>query len=270
MFDVFTLQDIGASRLVSQQAQLNYIDMTLTHYASALASSEAAMSYLHQTRGLSKSVLRQFAVGYCDRSLATKLPDAESFEGAMIRGTLQRFGLIKPNGRELFRGSIIIPIKNESGTLVDVYGRKVAKYQRKGAQFQLNIHSVPVSLFNAEILLTHRDVILCSSPIEALSLISCGVKNVVSMMGLESVSPIFVEQLQANGVTQVTLGLANTPQGHRYKVLITQMLKSIGVEHHELILPTGEDINSVMVKAQHMHGLCEQLCVNLPLRETCH
>lgn len=270
MFNDFNIPDIGASRLVSLQAQLHYIDMTLAHYYSTLASSDVAVSYLTKTRGLTMPVIQQFEVGYCDRSLGKTLPDTESFEGGMVRGTLQRFGLLKPNGRELFRGCIVVPIKDESGALVDMYGRKVAKYQRRGIPFYLRIHNVPVSLFNAQALLMHRNIVLCASPIEALSLLSCGVLNVVSLTGIDSLSVLHAEQLQANGVTHVTIGLANTPQGQRYRVLLIQMLKSLGIEHSELMLPSGEDINSVLVKAQHMQGLCKQLGVSLPRSAACH
>lgn len=270
MFSELRIDDIGASRLVSQQAQTQYLSMTIEQYSHRLISSETALPYLTKTRGLSLSVLSSFDVGYCDRSLGKELPDPESFEGAMIRGTLQRFGLIKPNGRELFRGCIVVPIKDEQGAIVDMYGRKLAKSQRKGVPSHIRIHHVPRSLFNAEVLLTNREVILCSSPLEALTLLSCGVTNVVSMVGLETVSPIYAEQLQANGITLVTLGLANTPQGIRYKALLIQMLKSFGITHDELLFPVGEDVNSALVKSQHMYQLCQQLGVNMDVGEVCH
>lgn len=64
--------------------------------------------------------------GYCDRTLGLHLPSAETLEGGAIRGALQRLGVFKPNGRELFRGCIVIPVLDESGAVIAIKGKRVA------------------------------------------------------------------------------------------------------------------------------------------------
>lgn len=64
--------------------------------------------------------------GYCDRTLGLHLPSAETLEGGAIRGALQRLGVFKPNGRELFRGCIVIPVLDETGAVIAIKGKRVA------------------------------------------------------------------------------------------------------------------------------------------------
>ncbi|WJG07953.1 toprim domain-containing protein [Aliiglaciecola sp. LCG003] len=262
--------DIGSSRLISFHAQQQYVEMTLNHYMQSLKSSSDALDYVVCKRGVSENVAESYQLGFVDRSLGKALPDTECFEGAMIRGTLQRFGLIKPNGREYFRGCVVVPVRDESGNFVDMYGRKIAKYQRGGVAFYLRIHPYAMSLFNAQALLTNNEVIICSSPIEALSFLSCGVSNVVGMMGVQSVCNAYVEQLQNNGVMSVILAINNTAQGLRYKSILIRMLKSVGINYRELELPSGKDVNNVLVESRNLHSLRKQLQSEVPFGKLCH
>ncbi|MEM9469816.1 MAG: hypothetical protein AAF988_06605 [Pseudomonadota bacterium] len=270
MFSCLSLQNIGASRLVPKQAQEQYVDMALLHYQKTLLASDTAFTYLTKVRGIDKQVAKQFGIGFGDRSLGAMLPDVESFDGAMIRGVLQRFGFIKPNGREKFWGYLTVPIRDESGVLVDIYGRRIAKYLKKNSPASVSLQASPVSVFNAPCLNVFDSVILCSSPIETLSLLSCGIENVVGLMGISSVNPVFATQLKRNGVKHVTVGFANTPQAQRYRVLVSKMLRAEGIEHSYLALPKGADINNVYVKAREMMSLCQQLGVTLPVEALCH
>ena len=270
MFNRLSVNDIGASRLLSKQAQKQYIDMALSHYQKTLINSNAALRYLDKVRGIDMHIAKRYKIGFGNRSLGVILPDVEKFEGSMIRGALQRFGFIKPNGRELFWGYITIPIKNENGELVDIYGHRIAKYLKNGKTATQSLLVNPVSLFNAQCLGCFDSVILCSSPLEALSLISCGVENVVSITGFSSLCATQILQLKRNGVTHVTIGFANTPKAQRFRVIASKMFDAHAIQHSHLALPSGADINSVFVKAREMMLLCRQLGVTLPVETLCH
>lgn len=259
-----------ASRLISPEAQWHYVEMCLSQYEAALKSNSSAMDYVYRQRRLSKCVCERFKVGFCDRTLGKMLPDSESFEGAMIRGALQRFGLIKPNGRELFRGSITIPIYDEHNQLIDVYGRKISNNQRKDVNLRLSIHGKAVSFFNAYALQDHKEVILCSTPVEALSLISCGVENVISAVGIDTLTNVLAEQLAQNEVRQVMFAMANTVSAQRYKHLFVRSLRQLGIDYDDIELPVGEDINSVLVKSEFLSEICRQLNISIPRSLVCH
>lgn len=269
-FSHLSFKDIGASRLVPAQTREQYIDMALFHYHKTLLASESALTYLNKVRGIDNGPVKQFCIGFGDRSLGAMLPDVDSYDGAMIRGVLQRFGFIKQNGREKFWGYLTVPIKDENGELVDIYGRRIAKYLKKNSPASVTLQASPISVFNAPCLKRFDSVILCTSPIEALSLLACGIENAVGLMGISSVNPVFATQLRRNGVKHVTLGFANTPQAQRYRVLVSKMLGAHGIAHEHLVLPKGADINNVYVKAREMMSLCQQLGVTLPMEALCH
>ncbi|WP_233081094.1 hypothetical protein [Rheinheimera soli] len=75
---------------------------------------------------LSLEDVKQRQWGYCDRTLGVQLPSARDSEGGAMRGALQRLGVFKANGRELFRGCIVIPVFDGNGMLLAIKGKRVA------------------------------------------------------------------------------------------------------------------------------------------------
>lgn len=240
---------VGASRLIPKDVEYQYVEMATTFYQKALASSKEAMAFLCEQRGLSQQIIKKFGLGYCNRSLGRTLPDGDHFEGAMIRGALQRYGLLKPNGHELFRGCIVIPVRDPDGRLVDMYGRKIAKYQRRKALFHLRMSTVNPWLFNPAALQRHKQILLCSSPIEALTLLTRGIETVVSTMGLGNFNEFHINQLLDNDVRKVTVIFANTQLGNRYRKTMMDDIASAGIEASWIELPKQEDINSLHLRA---------------------
>ena len=66
-------------------------------------------------------------VGFCDRTMGVHIPKRRSFEGGAIRGSLQRCGLIRASGHELFRGCIVFPHIDKSNQVVSAIGYRIAK-----------------------------------------------------------------------------------------------------------------------------------------------
>jgi|GEM_PF-5199166 len=52
--------------------------------------------------------------------------------GADIRTRLQRIGLYRDSGHEYFNGSLVVPVFDEAGNVVEVYGRKLLNNLRPG------------------------------------------------------------------------------------------------------------------------------------------
>lgn len=240
---------VGASRLITQEMEIQYIDLAMSLYQKALSSSIAAKSYLTSERGLALDLIEDKKIGYVDRSLGKVIPDGDHFEGAMIRGALQRFGLLKSNGRELFRGCVVFPVFDEFGKLVDVYGRKVAKYQRKGVPHHLRLQQYGGCLYNSCSLKSFDSIILCSSPLEALTLISRDIHNVVSLMGLGTFNRYYLEALNKSQISRIVIIFANTCFGNRYKKELSTLLTESGICVEEVQLPRGEDINTLHQKS---------------------
>ena len=116
------------------QALLNQV---VGYYHETLKQSPEALAYL-QARGLdSAEAIEHFKLGYANRTLGLRLPEKNRLAGADIRTRLQKIGIYRESGHEHFNGSLIVPVQDEHGNAVEVYGRKVRDDLRKGTPLHL-------------------------------------------------------------------------------------------------------------------------------------
>ena len=116
-------EDVEAGQLLNQ---------VVDFYHEALQQSPEALAYL-ESRGLGdQELINRFKLGYANRTLGYRLPDKKRQAGAAVRGKLQEIGIFRDSGHEHFTGSIVVPVLNESGQVVEMYGRKVRDNLRKG------------------------------------------------------------------------------------------------------------------------------------------
>lgn len=101
-------------------------------YHATLKESPEALGYLRQ-RGLTHpELIDRFQLGYANRTLAYRLPEKSRQAGAAIRTQLQRIGILRESGHEHFNGSLVVPVLNAHGAVVEVYGRKLLDNLRAG------------------------------------------------------------------------------------------------------------------------------------------
>jgi hypothetical protein len=95
------------------------------YYQRTLKVSPMALRYL-ESRGLKSSeIIDRFKLGFANRTLGYGLPHANRAAGAAVRGRLQRLGIYRESGHEHFNGSLVIPVFNGQGEVVEMYGRKI-------------------------------------------------------------------------------------------------------------------------------------------------
>jgi DNA primase len=91
----------------------------------ALPAGTGARAYL-AGRGLdSDELIDHFQMGFSDRTLGLRLPLKNRKEGETLRRRLQQLGLWRESGHEHFNGCLVVPLGNESGQAVSLYGRRV-------------------------------------------------------------------------------------------------------------------------------------------------
>jgi DNA primase len=99
------------------QALLN---QTVGYYHERLLATTEAAEYL-TARGLAHSeLIEHFKLGVADRTLGLRLPEKNRKAGADIRAQLQKIGLIRDSGHEHFNGSLVVPVFDEPGNVVEV------------------------------------------------------------------------------------------------------------------------------------------------------
>src|ERR1700688_2570657 len=102
------------------------LGIVVDYYHRMLKQSPAAQQYLVQ-RGLqSAEMVEHFKLGFSNRSLNYHLQDKNRAEGLRQRGRLAELGILREkSGHEHFVGSLVIPILNLNGDVVQMYGRKI-------------------------------------------------------------------------------------------------------------------------------------------------
>lgn len=217
----------------------------LTHYTDELRRNPRAQRYLRETRGLrDPDVIDALNLGFSGRTLGFKLPNGETVEGAAIRGQLQRLGILRPSGHELFRGSLVFPVFDGQGNLVDAYGRKITYKLRFGTAYHVTLAPEPVGIFNAEALTRSRDIVLCKSPLEAATLWCAKFRNVISTMGMRGFTDEMLEAFAKHGIERVYVAFDNTPRGQRAAHQIAQAVSLIGIDARRVKFPPGMDANA--------------------------
>ena len=113
------------------------MERVLSHYETSLRESPEALSYLAQRGIQHEEAIRTFRLGYANRTLGYRLPQKNREEGAELRGRLAKLGLYRDSGHEHFSGSLVIPILDGDGHVVEMYGRKITPNLRPGTPLHL-------------------------------------------------------------------------------------------------------------------------------------
>ncbi|MDR7123095.1 hypothetical protein [Rheinheimera soli] len=101
----------------------SYLEQVVSYYHQQLMVHYPRLQHLV---AVLPDDMRRQRWGYCDRTLGLHLSSADTSEGGAIRGALQRLGVLKPNGHEVFRGCIVVPIFDDNGMLLAIKGKRVA------------------------------------------------------------------------------------------------------------------------------------------------
>ena len=93
------------------------------YYHRTLLESPEALAYLRSRRIDHPDVITTFQLGYANRTLGYRLPEKNRKEGAELRGRLQAIGVFRQSGHEHFSGSLVVPVTDSAGRVVEMYGR---------------------------------------------------------------------------------------------------------------------------------------------------
>ena len=108
-----------------------YILQVFEYYRQRFLKSEFAQGFVAASERLPDEIRESTHVGFCDRTLGSQLPGRRTFDGGPIRGSLQRFGLIKASGHELFRGCVVFPEEDENHQFIAAVGYRMANRIRR-------------------------------------------------------------------------------------------------------------------------------------------
>jgi DNA primase catalytic core len=210
-------------------------------YSQRLPESKAAREYLNR-RGLASSELWQaFRIGFCYGSL----PDVLPHDGP-LRGTLSRIGILQSNGREHFRGCVVVPLEHPDQGIVGLYGRRITD---DGALAKhLYLPGRQRGVLNWQALKLSSRVVIAESVFDALSLWTAGCRHVTCLYGVRGLPQDLEALLGSFAVRETVFCLDADAPGREATQRLSARLRARGVRSFHAALPEGKDPNEVLVE----------------------
>ena len=222
------------------QAQLNRV---IDYYHETLKNSPEALVYLDK-RGLNDpALIERFKLGFANRTLAYRLPEKDRKAGASVRGQLQRVGIIRSSGHEHFNGSIVVPVFDEMGNVLEIYGRKVTRNLRKGTPQHLYLPGPHQGVFNLEALKNAKEIILCESLIDALTFWAAGYHNVTASYGISGFTDDHLKAFKHHETERVLIAYDRDEAGEQASTMLAKQLIAEGIDCYRIQFPKGMDAN---------------------------
>jgi DNA primase catalytic core len=226
------------------------LNQTIDYYHQRLQATTEAAAYL-KARGLAHpELIATFKLGVADRTLGLRLPEKTRKAGADIRARLQKVGLIRESGHEHFNGSLVIPVFDEGGNVVEVYGRKLLDNLRAGTPKHLYLPGPHAGVFNRAALTASREIILAESLIDALTFWCAGYRNVTAAYGVEGFTEELLAAFKAHGTQRVLIAYDRDDAGDRAAEKLAPRLMAEGIECWRIVFPKGMDANEYALKMQ--------------------
>jgi DNA primase catalytic core len=228
-------------------------------YERTLKESSEALEYLER-RGLRHpELVERFRLGYANRTLGYRLPAKNRQAGANIRGRLQRLGVLRSSGHEHLSGSLVIPVTDADGGVVQLYGRKVRDDLRAGTPAHLYLPGAHRGVFNRAALKASREVVLCESLIDALSCWCCGQRHVTAGYGVGGFTAEHLAAFKEHNVERVLIAYDRDDAGDRAAVKLAGRLGGEGVECWRVLFPAGMDANALITSVDDPAGALAEL-----------
>ena len=218
------------------------------YYHATLKESPEALAYL-ASRGLAHpEMVERFHLGFANRTLGYRLPDKTRKEGEELRGRLQKLGVYRESGHEHLSGSVVIPILDESGRVLGMYGRKITPGLRAGTPLHLYLPGPHAGVWNVEAVASSAEIILCESLIDALTFWCAGYRNVTTSYGVEGFTDAHREAFAKHGTKVVRIAYDRDEAGDRAAEKLSAELAASGITTYRVLFPRGMDANEYASK----------------------
>jgi len=244
-----TVQKLPA---IAEQAHddAEVFEHVVSYYQETLAASPEALGYLEK-RGINNAeAVTRFRLGFANRTLAYRLPQKNRKTGAELRSQLQRLGVLRESGHEHLNGSLVIPVFDEQGRVTEMYGRKINENLREGTPRHLYLPGAHRGVWNESALAESKEIILCESLIDALTIWCAGFRNVTASYGVEGFTDDHRAAFGKYGTERVLIAYDRDEAGDRAAEKLAAELSGLGIEVLRVVFPKNMDANSYALKVQ--------------------
>ncbi len=237
-----TTKTLASSLAAGDDAAL--LGRVVDYYHETLKQSPEALEYLG-SRGLNDpALINTFKLGFANRTLGYRLPAKNRKAGAELRGQLQTLGILRSSGHEHFNGSLVVPVQDEHGQVLELYGRKILGNRlRKGTPQHLYLPGPHAGVWNAAGLAGSREVILCEALIDAMTFWVHGFRHVTASYGTGGFTEDHLALFSCLGLERVLIAYDRDNAGNRAAESLAERLMAAGFECFRVLLPKGMDVN---------------------------
>jgi len=239
------------------------LDEVIDYYHQTLKAAPEALAYL-EARGLGHpELVDRFKLGYANRTLGLRVPTKDRTAGVEMRARLQRIGILRETGHEHFNGSLVVPILDAEGHVVEAYGRKVRDDLRQGTPKHLYLPGPHAGLLNLAGVIEAgarrdngpgaRELIVCEAPLDALTFWCAGFTNVTCAYGVDGFTDAMIEAIKEHGIERVVIAFDRDAAGERGAEALGARLVEAGLEALSVQFPRGMDANEYALKVKPAH-----------------
>lgn len=122
---------IDGQKFLDVLGQINLDDMHIQQafefYQLRFRESKVAQQFVDTSGLIGEPRDQNLVFGYVDRTLGKHIPRKKTPEGAAIRGSLLRCGLVRASGHELFRGCVVLPAFDVNGNISSAVGYRIGR-----------------------------------------------------------------------------------------------------------------------------------------------
>ena len=221
------------------------LGIVVDYYHRTLQDSPEAERYLVK-RGLqSGEIIDRFKLGYANRTLCLHLPAWNRAAGEAQRTRLKELGILRNQkpGHEHFNGSLVIPVFNLDGEVVEMYGRKITPNLRAGTPDHTYLPGPHRGVWNEEALIASKDIILCEALIDALTFWVAGYRNVTASYGTNGFTADHRAAFERHGTERVYIAYDRDEAGDKAAAKLAEELIEMGIECFRVQFPKSQDTN---------------------------
>ena len=222
--------------LTPAQPELTLATIT-DYYHKKLLKSPAALAYLKKRGLINPEVYSRFNLGYADGSLCSKLTDGQ-------REHLKALGILNAGGYEHFKGYLTVPLRDEAGRVVGMYGRHITSEEAsKKHRYLPGGHK---GLLNGKAARVYEELVLTESIIDALSLISLSIENVIPLYGTSGFTDDHLAAFKEHRVKTIVIALDNDEPGQAATAKLKEELLSQGYNIKTIFPSAVKDWNDYL------------------------
>ena len=158
--------------------------------------------------------------------------------------------MLRATGHEQFRGCLVVPVRDETGRIVQCYGQRVQRPQRRRddetPEEMLWLPTPSTGIWHRQAL-AEAEVIVADTVLDGLVWWSAGYRNVIAPGGPDGFPADLPDLLIEAGVTRVLLAQARTPAGEAAAAVLAAVLAAQGLACFRVVFPHGCDVSFVAV-----------------------